>query len=66
MNVEKAGLVTIEVIRRLLARSTKRERLYLMIGLRASHFEESLVKGDGLRARAHLRALVPLVRRALA
>jgi hypothetical protein len=36
---------------------------FVQIGLHASHMEEAIVAGDELRAKAHLRALVDLVRR---
>lgn len=42
---------------------TEREEVFLNIGLRASHFEEAVVAGDTLRARAHADALLQLLAR---
>jgi len=42
---------------------TEREVLFLQIGLRASHIEESLMLGDSERANAHFRAMIDLLAR---
>ena len=40
---------------------TEREKTFLNIGLRASHFEEAVVQGDLLRAKSHADALLKLL-----
>lgn len=42
---------------------TEREGLFLMIGMSASHIEESITYGDPERARAHLKRMIGMMRK---
>jgi hypothetical protein len=54
----------IEILSRFQKRLTPRDVVLLKIGLRASHIEEAMTSGDHERARAHLSALVEMIRNA--
>ena len=42
---------------------TPREKLFLMIGMRASHIEEAITYGNPDRAQSHLREMVRMMRK---
>ena len=42
--------------------NTEREKLFLQIGMSASHIEESMVMGDAARAKAHLLRMTSLMK----
>jgi len=58
----RAGQVFIRVMRRVAKTLTPRDRVYLGLGLRASHLEEALVQGDIERAHAHYVRILEIAR----
>ena len=54
----------IEIITKFGKRISPRDMFFLKIGLRASHIEEAITQGDTVRAKAHLKNLVNMMRTA--